>query len=57
VAILGQARFQIADALKQLGDLFRLLGVLRPQPRQFNIFAIGAVGCRWRLRHVENLPR
>jgi hypothetical protein len=57
VAILAQARFQIADALEQLGDLFRLLGGLRPQPRQFGIFAVEVVGCRWRLRHVANLPR
>ncbi|WP_281269171.1 universal stress protein [Thiocapsa rosea] len=42
--------------MEQFGDLFRLLGVLRPQPRQLGIFAVGAVGCRWRLRHVANLP-
>ncbi len=55
VAILGQARFQLADATEQLGDLFCLLGVLRPQLRHLGIFAVEAIGCRWRLRNVANL--
>jgi hypothetical protein len=57
VVILGQARFQLANVLEQLGDLFRLLGSLRPQPRRFGIFAVEVVGCRWRLRYIANLSR
>lgn len=47
-------RFQLCF---QLADAFEQVGVLRPQPRQFDIFTFGAVGCRWGLRYVANLTR